>query len=174
MVFATLCHQVNFIIRINAWLFLVVFATLSHQVNFTSSFYVSSFLVVFATLSHQLLSTIVVQMKLCCDIKWIIKVSGNISRSWISVTRIWHHYWPWWFFLNTLVQSTTRGCTAQTKGTGYVVYEDIIIWCQECLCTLVRLQYLQQISCCPILSALWGVHEGIQRFEGGPDWWTEG
>ena len=36
MVFATLCHQVNFIMRINAWLFLVVFATLSHQVNFIS------------------------------------------------------------------------------------------------------------------------------------------
>ena len=36
--FSTLCHWVNFITKINTWLFLVVHATLSHQVNLFHGF----------------------------------------------------------------------------------------------------------------------------------------
>ena len=65
VVFATRCHQVNFIIRINAWL---------------SQAWPGGFCLTEPPGDHELYFW------------WINKESGNISRSWISVTRICHHY----------------------------------------------------------------------------------
>ena len=55
--------------------------------------------------------------------KQTLKSSHIEAKMHLQTTR---HYGLTLFFSNTLVKCTTRGCTAQTKGTAYVVYEDIL------------------------------------------------